>query len=210
MKNKQLRRVILVLLMSLIPIGAFGFGYFYSNKGLDNKVANTLIVDGSIKGSIVSEMSNIHNIVPGDTIDKSIDILPNATAPSLIRVKIEPSWYDESKESDLSTDNIEFIYAETLKSELSDVGSKGYWYKSGEYLYYMNLVTTNTEEIKLIKEIKFNGGSDNNDANKYQGKNLKIKVDLEVIQAKHKAYTNKWGVTNINLKNKLDSLCDSI
>lgn len=210
MKNKQLRRVIIVLLMSFIPIGAFGFGYFYSNKYEDNKIASTLTVDGNIKGSIVSKVSDIDSIVPGDTINKSIDILPSATAPSLIRVKIDPSWYDKEVKSNLSSDNIEFLYAENLKSEFSDVGSKDYWYKLGEYLYYMNLVTTNNEAIKLVEGIKFNGGTNGNDANQYQGMNLKIKVDLDVIQAKHKVYSIKWEVTDDELKEKLDILCETV
>lgn len=207
MKNKQLRRVTLVLLISVIPIGAFGFGYFYSNKAVDNEVANTLTVDGNIKGSIVSEVKNMDSIVPGDTINKSIEILPNATAPSLLRVKINSSWYDGIKESDLPSDNIKFLYVDNVKEFFSSESSKDYWYKLGEYLYYMDLVTTNDEVIKLVDGIKFNGGPN---ANEYQGKNLKIKVDLDLIQAKHKVYSGKWQVDNEKLKKELDSLCDSI
>lgn len=206
MKNKQLRRVTLVLFMSLIPIGAFGFGYFYSNKAVDNEIANTLMIDGNIEGSIVSKVNNIDNIVPGDTINKSIHILPNATAPSLIRVKIQPNWYDKEIKTNLAIDNIEILYEDNVKEAFIDEGSKNYWYKLDEYLYYMNLVTKD-EAINLVKGIKFNGGPN---ANKYQGKNLKIEIDLDIVQAKHKVYSQRWEVTNVNLKKQLDTLCDKV
>ena len=210
MNRKKLRRVTLVLVGILLPVGAFGFGYFYSNKNIDNKVAQTLTVDGNIGGEVVNEMTNIDNIVPGDTINKNINILPKATAPSLLRVKIEPNWYDVDKKSDLSVKNIEVLYTDSVEKSFREDGSKDYWYKSGEYLYYMDFVTTKDKAMEIVKGIKFNGGDDDINANQYQGKNLKMVVDLDLIQAKHKAYSAKWGVIDENLKAKLDKLCESI
>ena len=210
MSKKKLRRVTLVLVVVLLPAGAFGFGYFLKQDSIDNKVAQTLTVDGDIGGEVVNEMTNIDSIVPGDTINKNINVWPKATAPSLLRVKIDPSWYDGDVKSDLSAKNVKLLYTDSVKTSFSEDGSKDYWYKSGQYLYYMNFVTTKDEAMELVKGIKFNGGSDDTSANKYQGKNIKVKVDLDLIQAKHKAYSTKWIDIDENLKAKLEILCESI
>lgn len=211
MSRKKLRRVTLVLVGVLLPAGAFGFGYFYSNKNIDNKVAQTLTVDGYIGGTVVSNVDNIDNIVPGDTINKSINILPNATTPSLLRVKIEPNWYNREKGTELSVENIELLYNNVTESFVDYDGKEDYWFKSEDgYLYYINSVTTKDKAIELVKGIKFNGGSNDANANQYQGKHLKIKVTMEMIQCKYAPYKKRWNIdTKSDLYSKLKNLCSN-
>ena len=212
MSKKKLRRVTLVLVVVLLPFGAFGFGYFYSNKDIDNKVAQTLTVDGHIGGSVVSKVSSIDGIVPGDTISKNINVLPNATTPSLLRVKIEPGWYNREKESSLSTENIKLLYNNVTENFIDYKDKKDYWFKSDDgYLYYMDSVTTKNEAIELVKGIKFNGGTDDVNANIYQGKHLKIKVTMDMIQCKYAPYKKRWNVTSESeLYKKLKNLCSNV
>ena len=63
--------------------------------------------------------------------------------------------------------------------------------------------------MQLVKGIKFLGGTNDEDANKYQGKNLKINVTLEMIQCKYAPFKTRWKETegNITLYNKLKGLC---
>lgn len=208
--KKKMKRIAIALACILVPLGALGFGYFIGgDKAIDKEVANTLTVDGKIEGSVVNTQdANTDGIVPGDTISKTINIKPNATAPSLLRVKIEPSWYNEDSETTLSVSNIKFIYAnDVVKNDFTTSG-KDYWYKNGDYLYYMDSVTTREEAMELVKGIKFLGGSDDTNAKDYQGKNLKITITMDMIQCKYAPYKTKWGlISNSELYKKLEALC---
>ena len=113
MKNKKkTRRIAIVLACILIPLGAFGFGYFFKqDKVSEKKVTHTLTVDGNIEGTIKNTVeANTAGIVPGDTVDETINIKPSATTPSLLRVKIEPAWYNNDTKTDLKVSNIKFIF----------------------------------------------------------------------------------------------------
>lgn len=191
----------------LIPVGALGFGYFTGgDEKKDIQIANTLTVDGSIEVTTTSETEvNSAGIVPGDTINETINIKPNATAESLMRVKIEPNWVDVDN-PDIS--NIKIVYADNIVKDNLNSDENNYWYKYGDYLYYIGKVTKQ-DAMQLVKGIKFLGGTNDEDANKYQGKNLKINVTLEMIQCKYAPFKTRWKETegNITLYNKLKGLC---
>ncbi len=209
-KNNRTRKVIIVLVCILIPLGALGFGYFIGGDKINDKdVTHTLTVDGSIGGSVTNtQETNMNGIVPGDTVEETININPNATTPSLLRVKIEPSWHDGNEKIDLSTSNIELIYADDIVKSNFDTKGNDYWYKNDDgYLYYMNSVTTKDKAIELVKGIKFLGGNNDEDASKYQGKKLKIDVTMDMIQCKYAPYKEKWKIQSSNLNNKLEELC---
>ena len=211
MNRKKLRQVTLVLVVALLPVGAFGFGYFSRNDEHNKQVTNTLTVDGSIEGSIVETSKvNIDGIVPGDTVSETIDIKPNATAKSLLRVKIEPSWTGGNSKQTFTTSNLEFVYTEgIIVSDKIKDDTNNYWFKANDgYLYYMNAVTKESDAMKLVEGVKFNGGSNDTDANKYQGKNLEIKVTMDMIQCKYAPYKTRGGVdSKSDLYEKLKSLC---
>lgn len=208
--KRKTRRIAIALACILIPLGALGFGYFVGrDEATDKKVAHTLTVDGKIGGSVVNTQdANIDGIVPGDTISKTINIKPNATAPSLLRVKIEPSWYDGHSKTTLPVSNIKFIYTNDIVKNDFTTSGKDYWYKGNDgYLYYMNSVTT-AEAMELVKEIKFLSGDNDTDSKEYQGKNLKITVTMDMIQCKYTPYKTRWAIENDNdLYSKLEALC---
>lgn len=211
MKNKKkTRRVAIVLACILIPLGAFGFGYFFKqDKVSEKKVTHTLTVDGNIEGTIKNTVeANTAGIVPGDTVDETINIKPSATTPSLLRVKIEPAWYNNDTKTDLKVSNIKFIYANDIVKDVFTTETNDYWYNDGTYLYYMDSVETKDSAKELVKGIKFLGGTDDTDANKYQGKNLKITVTMDMIQCKYAPYKTRWGINkSSDLYSKLEALC---
>lgn len=211
-RNKRKnRRIAIALSCILIPLGALGFGYFIGgDKAVDKEVGNTLTVDGKIEGTVVNTQdTNIDGIVPGDTISKTINIKPNATAPSLLRVKIEPSWYNGDSKTTLPVSNIKFIYTNDIVKNDFTMSRKDYWYKCDDgYLYYMDSVTTRQKAMELVEGIKFLGGSDDTNAKEYQGKNLKITITMDMIQCKYAPYKMKWGIKESSvLYSKLEALC---
>lgn len=209
-KNKIVKRIAMVLLCILIPVGAFGFGYFFKNVEGNKDVTHTLTVDGSIKGIDSQNIEcDTDGIVPGDSVNVPISIQPNSTTESLLRVKVKPYWMSkDGNESDLSNKNLKVI-----ADNVSDTITDNKWFKEGEYYYYIGNVR-NEDEIELIKGIEFevlNSEDSSYDVNKYQDKKIGIKVEMEIIQSRGKAYSVKWnaGDTKLSsgLDNKLSSLC---
>ncbi|WP_297136087.1 hypothetical protein, partial [Terrisporobacter sp.] len=145
MKNKEnkkfFRKFAIILALILLPFGAFTLGYFFKNNSIENQVANTLTVDGSIEGSITENvLTESTSMVPGDEVSATINIKPTSTAKSLLRVKLEPYWIDGSEKSNLSTDNLEIMFKGNVGADLSN----GSWYKNGNYYYYINQVDKST------------------------------------------------------------------
>ena len=206
MKNnkKRTKRLAILLACILVPLGAFGFGYFLNKYKVEKQIAQTLTVEGSIGGTIADTNLNISEIVPGDIISQSIELNSTSTAPSLIRVKIAPTWEGLS-----SSNNIKLIYEDgvTVNNEIED-NKNEYWYKCDDgYLYYIGTVTDN-KNMKLVKGIQFLGGESDEDANKYQDKKLTINVTMDMIQSKYGAFQHRWNVNDEELKNKLKGLCE--
>lgn len=209
--KKRISKVGIVLVCVLIPLGTLGFGYFVGYKSSDKQVAETLTVDGNLGGSVVeTQETNTDGIVPGDTVAETINVTPNATAPSLLRVKIEPIWYEGNEISKLSTENIKFLYATNVKEAFTTGNGDDYWYKYNDYLYYMNSVTTKENAMELVNGIKFLGGTNDTNAQDYQGKKLKITVTMDMIQCKYAPFKTRWGVPESNqLYSKLKALCSN-
>ena len=210
--KKRCKRIAMVLACILIPVGAFGFGYFFRTDEKEKQVENTLTVDGSIEGSIAETSAvDMKGIVPGDTLNETININPKSTADSLIRVKIEPSWEGGDNAKNLATENIKFIYADGVSlANNVEQSNAGDWFKAADgYLYYMSSVTSRTEAMPLVKELRFNAGTSDQDANKYQGKQLKIKVTMDMVQCKYNAFETKWNISkDTSLGKKLDNICN--
>ena len=207
MKNKKkTRRIAIVLACILIPLGAFGFGYFTANKEVSNQVAHTLTVNGDITGSITESVTtDVTGIVPGDQVESTINIQPTSTADSLLRVKVKPYWMNDSggEDTGLSSTNLKLLESSSIKTDLSENS----WYKEGDYYYYINKVNSRTGEINLIKGIEFLAlDNPDYDANKYQNKKIGIKVTMEMVQCSSDAYKFKWNSLSTDLNSKLDEL----
>lgn len=220
MKNKENKeffsKFAIGLALILLPFGAFTLGYFFKNNSIENQVANTLTVDGSIEGSITENvLTESTSMVPGDEVSATINIKPTSTAKSLLRVKLEPYWIDGSEKSNLSTDNLEIMFKGNVGADLSN----GSWYKNGNYYYYINQVDKSTNTLELVEGIKFLSGVNSEsiqgasevDNNEYQGKGIGISVTMDMVQCAYKAYQSSWNDDNIqgDLKTKLDSLCEN-
>ena len=206
--KKKLRYMAIVLALIFLPIGAFTLGYFFKNENINAKTqANTLTVDGSLDGTFKTD-ETIGNLVPGDTVNKSIVLKPNCTAPSLLRVKVEPYWEGMDTDGAKDGSNITIGYSSSInfKETLDNDNDNddGYWYKHNDgYLYFIGEITSDIKEINLVDNIKFEG---DNNINNYQNKTLKMNVSMELVQSKYDAFESAWNIPGENLKNKLKSI----
>ena len=204
--KKKLRYMAIVLALIFLPIGAFTLGYFFKNETIDAKTeGNTLTVDGSLDGTFKTD-TTVGNLVPGDTINKSIVLKPKCTAPSLLRVKVEPYWEGMDNDGAKDGSNIAIGYSSSInfKETLDNDNDDGYWYKHNDgYLYFIGEITSDHKEINLVDNIKFEG---DNNINNYQNKTLKMNVSMELVQSKHNAFESAWKITEGHLNTKLKSI----
>ena len=77
-KKRTAKRIAIILAFILLPVGAFGFGYFFKDTSQDKQLSHTLTVDGNIISEDINVNSN--GIVPGDSISVPISIKPNSIA----------------------------------------------------------------------------------------------------------------------------------
>lgn len=194
MINKKVKKTAILLAFMLIPVGAFGFMYFWKEDSRDSQVANTLSVNGNITGSITENADvDTTGMVPGDQIEATINISPTSTEDSLLRVKVEPYWKNKGNDGQiLDNSNLKLIEDNLVKLDMSE----GTWYKNEDYYYYIGTVGKDKKsEISLIKGIEFLP-SDN--ANKYQNNQVGIRVTMEIVQARGKVYKTKWNLDSQN------------
>ena len=194
MINKKVKKTAILLAFMLIPVGAFGFMYFWKEDIRDSQVANTLSVNGNITGSITENADvDTTGMVPGDQIEATINISPTSTEDSLLRVKVEPYWKNKGNDGQiLDNSNLKLIEDNLVKLDMSE----GTWYKNKDYYYYIGTVGKDKKsEIGLIKGIEFLP-SDN--ANKYQNNQVGIRVTMEIVQARGKVYKTKWNLDSQN------------
>ena len=115
-----------------------------------------MTVDGSIEVTTTRETEvSLAGIVPGDTINKTINIKPDSTAESLMRVKIQPNW--EGVESP-NISNIKIVYADNAVKEELNSSENNYWYKYGDYIYYIGTQIAgagDTQEVASAQGVSF-------------------------------------------------------
>lgn len=205
-KNKKskfrLKRVLAILLViMLIPIGIIGFNYFFIDK-TDQTGSHTLTVNGEIELDKTYESAGL---VPGDNICGPIKLKINSTAPSLLRVKINP-YYKNSENSSDKIENLNIININYTENDKWLKGNDGYYY----YKDAVKLDNNGSKTIDFIDFIKFELSSDE-DANDFQNKYIGVDVSMQMVQAKYDAYKTKWNInTSGEVYNLLNGLSTSV
>lgn len=192
-------------ILCLLPVIGFGFQWFFKSISSKNVQYKTLKVDAEFNEDLNGNEEFV-GLVPGDKIEKKISINPKSSTDSFIRVKVNKRWAHHAHEGS-TADNIELIYDEISGNnvvinpnkenvDLENEDYRGKWYLSEDnYLYYLDVVNSETEDMPLIKELKFLGNKIKNSTSKvedFQDKTLKFNVNMEVVQVKHDAFLSKW------------------
>lgn len=199
--------VALVTILCLLPVIGFGFQWFFKSISSKSVQYKTLKVDAEFNEDLNVNEESV-GLVPGDKIAKKVSINPKSTTDSFIRVKVNKRWAHHTNEAS-TADNIGLIYDEISGNsvvinpnkediDLSKEDYRGKWYLAEDnYLYYLDVVNSDTGEIPLIKELEFIGNKIDNSTSKiedFQDKTLKFNVNMDVVQVKHDAFISKWDL----------------
>ena len=197
---KRFRKVLVVLLAILVPV-SIGFGFnFFSSKSSGSAENQAMTVAGTVT---VNKVSETQNLVPGDKICNGVTMNITSSAVSLLRVKVDVYCADST----------------TPEKDIAPINNPGdNWLKGSDGYYYYTQGVGDVNKEGIVKQvilaedgIYFNGVDNAVDMNKYQGKKIKVKAEAELVQAKHGAFAQKWGLNQDddgNIYTKLKQISD--
>lgn len=196
--NKK-KKLLLVLLCVLIPTVGLGFNWFSHQDGKQAQ-GEALTVKGGIN---IAEFQGGDKLVPGDKICENVKLNIESTAPSFIRVKINP-YYSVSANGTKTYDSIANI----------DLAQNSNWTKSSDGYYYyneaVNMDNNQAKELNFINSIVFNV-ENTEDPNSYQGKFIGVEIQMEMIQAEHGVYKQAWNINdNHDMANIFKTISESL
>lgn len=186
------KKVQALAVSGVLTVGVIGgtLAWFTSQDSVKNTF-NTASNSENGKGiKIEEEFVEPKNMLPGDEVNKDVQVKNTATYDQFIKVKLTPTFVDP-KSSDrkkitevngntLDIKKIKLNFTENLKNDKSN----GSWIKDGDYYYYMGKVKPSELTSMLLDSVTL----DSSAGNEYKGLVFDIDVEAESIQASNNAY----------------------
>ncbi|OXX84991.1 hypothetical protein AVM15_01155 [Paraclostridium benzoelyticum] len=206
------KKVQALAVSGVLTVGVIGgtLAWFTSQDSVKNPF-NTASNGENGKGiKIVEEFIEPKNMLPGDEVNKDVQVKNTATYDQFIRVKLTPTFVDpkngdrkkitqrevDGETYDLDTSKITLNFKNLDKHKVNETWFAG---KDG-YYYYIGKVAPNELTKMLLDSVTllYNAG------NEYRGIGFDIDVEAESTQASHGAY-KEW-TTDRELLNKFEEL----
>lgn len=209
MKRKLILSLTAIALVAAVTIGGT-LAYFTDKTDSTNTVAfgnvditlnvNYQSTTGSdnIGWKNGSNGIDMHNIVPGDTINANASLTNTGVNAAYIRIKFEFSgtyngqeYTNDTIPADIRA-QLNSIMLTNLTSNLPFTSNRAWWIQSDGYFYYTNILSANTSLTLFGKmDIPISLGND------FENANGAIKVIAEAVQAAHVtpnySSDNPWG-----------------
>ncbi|MCE9675704.1 BsaA family SipW-dependent biofilm matrix protein [Paraclostridium bifermentans] len=194
----------------VLTVGVIGgtLAWFTSQDQLTN-VFNTGSNDDKESKTgikIIEEFEKPENMLPGDEVNKDVQVSNTTTYDQFIRVKLTPKFVDTTKDrkeikevngKKLDINKIELNFTKNL----NETKASGTWVDGEDgYYYYMGKVATEKWTNTLLDSVTLA----KNAGNEYRGLGFDIDIEADSIQASHDAY-NDW-VKSDELKNIFSKL----
>lgn len=187
----------------VLTVGVVGgtLAWFTSQDSVKNTFNTGASNDENGKGiKIVEEFKSPEAMLPGDEVNKDVQVSNTATYDQFIKVKLSPKFVEVGKDGSrneikqreitnelgqkqtctLDTSKIILNFTKNLKKDKSN----GSWFKDGDYYYYMGKVKPSELTSMLLDSVTL----DKNAGNEYRGLVFDIDVEAESIQASNDAY----------------------
>ncbi len=151
-------------------LGAGVLGYW-------KQTGNTLNIlsTASFQNKIVEEYKTPEPIIPGDQVEKIVNVSNTGNVDSLIRVAVKKAFGDEQKDGTFLADT-------SLDPKVIDINYSDTWWEKGNdgYFYYKDILKAGqTTREPLMRRYKFSEKA----GNEYKGKKARIIVTMEAMQA---------------------------
>ncbi|QEZ70090.1 hypothetical protein D4A35_14760 [Paraclostridium bifermentans] len=187
------KKVQALAVSGVLTVGVIGgtLAWFTSQDKVTNTFNTASNIDNNGSGiKIIEKFDKPDNMLPGDEVNKDVQVRNTATYDQFIRVKLIPKFVDP-KSSDrkeitevngktLDIKKIELNFTKNLKTDEND----GPWIKDGDYYYYMGKVKPSELTSMLLDSVTLSKDA----GNEYQGLVFDIDVEAQSIQASNNAY----------------------
>ncbi|MGY5266244.1 BsaA family SipW-dependent biofilm matrix protein [Paraclostridium bifermentans] len=196
------KKVQALLVSGVLTVGVIGgtLAWFTSQDKLTNSFNTGSNNDKESKTGIkiIEEFKQPENMLPGDVVNKDVQVKNTTTYDQFVRVKFTPKFVDTSegrKEitevngQKLNTDNIILNFTK----KLSDSKSEGTWIDGKDgYYYYIGKVASEKWTNTLLDSVTLNS----NAGNEYRGLGFDVDVEADSIQASNDAYKD-WVKSDV-------------
>ena len=193
-RRKGLVKALLLILIviSIISVTVLGKGF----TSIDSVNNNFSI--GSVETEI-DEKFDSPKEWDGSNISKLVSIKNTGKNDEFVRVSIIPRWIDENENPWTGDSNlIQLNLDEHNVIALNKDDINNLWvYGEDGYFYYMEKLKSGKSTKELLKSVEIKKDSiEDSLKEKYNGKKIKIDVNVEAIQPNEEALIKKW--TGIN------------
>ncbi|EIF2087093.1 TPA: BsaA family SipW-dependent biofilm matrix protein [Clostridium perfringens] len=199
-RRKGLVKALLLILIviSIISVTVLGKG-FTSIDSINNNFSI-----GSVETEI-DENFDAPKEWDGSNISKLVSIKNTGKNDEFVRVSIIPRWIDENENPWTGDSNlIQLNLDEDNVIALNKGDINNLWvYGEDGYFYYMAKLKSGKSTKELLKSVEIKKDSiEDSLKEKYNGKKIKIDVNVEAIQSNEEALIKKWTGINEKIKDK--------
>ncbi|EOU1110791.1 BsaA family SipW-dependent biofilm matrix protein [Clostridium perfringens] len=199
-RRKGLVKALLLILIviSIISVTVLGKG-FTSIDSVNNKFSI-----GSVETEI-DENFDAPKEWDGSNISKLVSIKNTGKSDEFVRVSIIPRWIDKNENPWTGDSNlIQLNLDEDNVIALNKGDINNLWvYGEDGYFYYMAKLKSGKSTKELLKSVEIKKGAiEDSLKEKYNGKKIKIDVNVEAIQPNEEALIKKWTGINEKIKDK--------
>lgn len=199
-RRKGLVKALLLILIviSIISVTVLGKG-FTSIDSVNNKFSI-----GSVETEI-DENFDAPKEWDGSNISKLVSIKNTGKNDEFVRISIIPRWIDENENPWTGDSNlIQLNLDEDNVIALNKGDINNLWvYGEDGYFYYMAKLKSGKSTKELLKSVEIKKGAiEDSLKEKYNGKKIKIDVNVEAIQPNEEALIKKWTGINEKIKDK--------
>ena len=199
-RRKGLVKALLLILIviSIISVTVLGKG-FTSIDSINNNFSI-----GSVETEI-DENFDAPKEWDGSNISKLVSIKNTGKNDEFVRVSIIPRWIDEDENPWTGDSNlIQLNLDEDNVIALNKDDINNLWvYGEDGYFYYMAKLKSGKSTKELLKSVEIKKGAiEDSLKEKYNGKKIKIDLNVEAIQPNEEALIKKWTGINEKIKDK--------
>lgn len=210
-KKKIISAIAAVAVVASLAVGSLA--YFTSKETVKNSfstVAQGKEDKGGDSGIDIDENfdpDQAKNMIPGDTVNKDVQVNSTANYPQFVRAKLSPNWVnnDGSINTQLNNTDLDDILLNTVN--VSGSITENQWFKGSDgYYYYIGVLqpqgTKGANTPRLLDSVTL--ASDTEKA--ALGNGFTVDVTAEAVQATNNAVESVWQGVPDDVLNKLKAL----
>lgn len=210
------KKVQALAVSGVLTVGVIGgtLAWFTSQDKATNTFNTASNSDNNGSGiKIIEEFEKPENMLPGDEVNKDVQVSNTTTYDQFIKVKFTPKFVkvikdgsgnevrEEIKEVGGKTLDTSKIELNVVKKNVNESKDSGTWFAGSDgYYYYMGKVAKGDYTNTLLDSVTLAS----NAGNEYRGLGFDVDVEAESIQASNDAYKD-W-VKSDELKNIFSNL----